>query len=411
MENSWTGGQYSLFRVLFGVYLFVHFGYLAAWAPELFSSAGMLPNASLSPLISAFPNILAIIDTPGFTIGLSLTAAIAALFFAIGRFDRLAAIYMWLILASFLGRNPLITNPAIPYVGWMLLAHLLLPRAPYGSWIARGRTDPDAGWRFPPALFLAAWAILGLSYSYSGYTKLLSPSWVSGENVAYVLTNPLARDWWLRDLFLAAPPVLLKGLTWFILAVELLFAPLSLSRRFRPWLWGAMLFVQAGFALLLNFPDLTLAMLLFHLFTFDPAWVKPRDMTGTTVFYDGGCALCHGSVRFLLAEERAGKLTFSPLGSASFMARVSKAEREHIGDTFVVLTGSNELLTESDGVIHVLKGCGGLWSLIAAGLDLLPKIARDFGYRQIGKRRYALFGGKNELCPIVPERFRSRILA
>jgi hypothetical protein len=34
MSNGWTGGQYSLFRIAFGVYLCVHFGQLAPWAAE-----------------------------------------------------------------------------------------------------------------------------------------------------------------------------------------------------------------------------------------------------------------------------------------------------------------------------------------------------------------------------------------
>ena len=28
MKNGWTGGQYSLYRVIFGLYLFIHFASL-----------------------------------------------------------------------------------------------------------------------------------------------------------------------------------------------------------------------------------------------------------------------------------------------------------------------------------------------------------------------------------------------
>ena len=50
MENNWTANQYRLFRVLLGAYLFVHFAQLLPWAGEVFSSAGMLPDAAQSPL-------------------------------------------------------------------------------------------------------------------------------------------------------------------------------------------------------------------------------------------------------------------------------------------------------------------------------------------------------------------------
>jgi hypothetical protein len=96
--------------------------------------------------------------------------------------------------------------------------------------------------------------VLCLSYTYSGYTKLLSPGWMSGHTVELVLINPLARDWFVRDAFLLLPEFALRGLTWFILYVELLFAPLYLAKRLRPWLWASMLAVQIGFCACCGFP-------------------------------------------------------------------------------------------------------------------------------------------------------------
>lgn len=50
MNNGWSGGQYSLFRALLGLYLLVHFADLVPWGAELFSRRGVLPDASVSPL-------------------------------------------------------------------------------------------------------------------------------------------------------------------------------------------------------------------------------------------------------------------------------------------------------------------------------------------------------------------------
>ncbi|MCH9764587.1 MAG: DCC1-like thiol-disulfide oxidoreductase family protein [Alphaproteobacteria bacterium] len=410
MSNSWTGGQYSIFRMLFGFYLFVHFAYLAFWAPDIFSNAGMVPDAALSPLRTAFPNILSLIDEPWFVSGLAAFAAVAALFFAVGSGDRIAAVFMWFALACFLGRNPLITNPAMPYTGWMLLAHLFIPTAPYGSLAARGRTDPGNRWELPTGVFLAGWVILALTYSYSGYTKLLSPSWVAGDNIGYVLTNPLARDWFLRDLFLALPPMFLKLLTWFILAIELLFAPLALIRRLRPWLWFGMLFVQFGFAFLLRFPDLTIAMLLFHLFTFNPDWLKAKSLAGTRIFFDGNCALCHGTIRFLLAEEHDAALRFAPLQGGLLAQQIGEEKVVALGDTFVTVTPNGRILTESDGMIHLLDHLGGLWRIVAWTVRIVPASLRNRLYHFIGDRRYTWFGSKDDFCPVLPPHLRQRIL-
>jgi hypothetical protein len=123
---------------------------------------------------------------------------------------------------------------------------------------------------------LAAWVVLA-RVLITG-CKLLSPSWVSGDTVWYVLHNPLARDYFLRDLVVSLGEGVSRALTWAVLWVELLFAPLALFGRLRPLLWAAMLIVQFGFLLLLNFADLTAPMLLVHLLTFDPAWLRPRQM-------------------------------------------------------------------------------------------------------------------------------------
>ena len=44
MSNGWTGGQYSRFRLVLGLYLCVHFVHLVPWGAELFSRAGVLPT-------------------------------------------------------------------------------------------------------------------------------------------------------------------------------------------------------------------------------------------------------------------------------------------------------------------------------------------------------------------------------
>ena len=166
MTSKWSGGQYSLFRVLLGAYLFVHFVHLVPWGAEVFSNSGMLPEAATSPLFDLFPSVFHFSDAPWVVNTVLIAAAIAAIFFAVGRSDRAAAGFMWYVLACLFTRNPLIQNPALPYLGWMLLAHLFVPPAPYGSLTARGRADPAGGWHMPQPIVVAAWVVLALSYSY-----------------------------------------------------------------------------------------------------------------------------------------------------------------------------------------------------------------------------------------------------
>ncbi|MBI3725962.1 DUF393 domain-containing protein, partial [bacterium] len=80
-------------------------------------------------------------------------------------------------------------------------------------------------------------------------------------------------------------------------------------------------------------------MIVLHLFTFDPAWVPASKASAVErIFFDGGCGLCHGFVRFVLAEDRAGAFRFAPLGSRAFEAAVREEERAGLPESVVVVT-------------------------------------------------------------------------
>jgi predicted DCC family thiol-disulfide oxidoreductase YuxK len=412
MANDWTANQYRLFRVVLGVYLFIHFADLLPWAGEVFSNAGMLPDAADSPLFGIVPNVLALVDTPLFVVALVAAAAVAAGALAFGYHDRIAALFVWYVLACLLGRNPLIANPALPYVGWMLLAHLLIPSLPRGPLPEASSSNASLRWEMPRPLFAAAWIVLALAYTYSGYTKLLSPSWVTGDAIGYVLQNPLARDYFLRDGFLALPADALRILTWSVMGIELLFAPLALIRSARPILWGAMFIVQLGFLCLLNFADLTTPMLLFHLLTFDPKWIPVEQADAQEwIFYDGNCGLCHRVVRFVLAEDRIGRFVFSPLQGETFQRTVREVVRGGLPDSFVVFDQFGRLLLRSDAVIYITTRLGGLWRVLGSILAIVPKPIRDGGYRLVGAVRHQLFAKPPQSCPVVPSELRIRFSA
>lgn len=410
IPNGWTGGQYSLFRFAFGVYLCIHFARLIPWGAELFSSSGMIPDASVSPLIRYFPNVLAMADVPGFVRGLLGGAAVLSMLFALGVRDRAVAIVLWYVWACLFGRNPLIANSGLAYVGWMLLAHAFLPRAPYGSWDGRGRIDPGSEWRLTPEIFAVAWIVMAVAYFYSGFTKLASPAWLDGTALAAALDHPLARPGPLRDLARGLPDVLLRLGTYGALALELLFAPLVLFKRARPILWGAMLAAHVSLIGLMDFADLSLSMVMLHFFTFDPAWIRPvRAEAPDRFFYDGHCGLCHRTVRFLLSEDRDGKaFVFSPLQSEVFAASVPESERGALPDSIVILTADGRMLTRSAAALYTLERLGGIWRLCAAAGRWVPAVLRDALYDGVAKVRHRVFRRPEEACPILPEHLRER---
>jgi predicted DCC family thiol-disulfide oxidoreductase YuxK len=410
--TAWTGGQYSLYRVILGVFLAVHFFELVPYGTELFSDHGALPSGTLSPLFGLFPNILALSDTPSAVNALLWVGVAVSVFFAIGWTDRLAALLIWYILACLYGRNPLIADAGMHYVGWLLLAHLFLPRAPYGSVAALGREDPGGGWRMPWTIWGAAWVVMSAGYAYGAAAKLMGPSWLDGAALLYLLDNPLARDTLLRDWLLSLPHLPLQIATWAMLGVELLFLPLAIFRRTRGWAWLMMVLVHLGLACIMDLGDFLPCMLILHLFTFDPGWLsRPTHTQPRIVFYDSTCGLCHRAIRLLIAEDPDGiRFHFAPLQGETFAQRVPEEVREQLPDSLVVVNPDSKLRVKGAAVTVLLSDLGGLWRLLGLPLRLLPGRVRDLLYDLVAGNRYRLFPRTEEACPLMPPELRERFL-
>jgi predicted DCC family thiol-disulfide oxidoreductase YuxK len=410
MKNGWTRGQFRIFRVTFGLYLVYHFLSLLPWGAELFSSQGVLPQGAMSPLFHLFPNVFLLWDRPLFVQTCLLAAAIFSLFLTVGKFDRVMAVLVWYVWASLYGRNPLIGNPSLPFIGWMLLAYALIP--PLSRRKELPSTSEDAGsWNMPADIFAAAWVLMAVAYSYSGYCKLISPSWLDGTALRHVLSNPLVRDTVVRTSLLTLPDVLLKAATWAALVMELAFAPLALFRRLRPFLWFAMVGLHLGLLVLVNFSDLTIGMLLLHFFTFDPAWIPSPKPAGQPIFYDGHCGLCHGLVSFVLTEDQSSHpFSFAPLQGEEIKRSIPDSVRAELPDSVVVVGENKNVLTRSTAVIYVMKRLGGLWFFTATLLSLVPRTLRDLAYDAVASVRKRIFGTTEEVCPLVPRPLRARFL-
>ena len=420
--KSVSGYQFGTFRILLGLYLVWHFLGVLPYAAELFSGQGVFPEASVNPTFPLFPNPLYLWDTPrsvAVTVGLLI---IAAALFTGGVLRRPAALLLWFGWTALFHRNNLIANPALPYVGLVLLLTSLLPPGEklriggLGASGARaGRTRKPIRWLFPASVYDAAWWLLMAGYTYSGLVKLGSPSWLDGTAMMHVLDNPLARPGWIRDAVGALPDGLLQLATWGALALEILALPLAFSRKTRPWIWLATLGLQLGILLVVDFADLTLGMVMIHLFTFDADWLPARNSTcgRHLVLYDGVCGLCDRTVQFLLEEDREGVLSFAPLqGETAASLRNSVALPGELSTmVFVEDLGSGRERTSerSTGVLRMLDAVGGFWRLFS-WLLVVPRPLRDVVYRLVSHYRYAWFG-KFDVCKLPDPGTRHRFLA
>ena len=212
------------------------------------------------------PSPLFLSDAPWMVsawLGLGL---VCAALFTLGVWRRLAAVSLWVVLVCLVARNPVVFDLSWNYVGWSLLASALVPLGePRWPW-----QRAQEGWQMPRELHAGASAVLALSYTVSGLSKLSRPEWWSGDAVALLLGCGVARQG--TEALLGLPEGVLQGMSYFVLGAELLSAPLSLSRRGRFLAWSAMLLVHLGILATVRLGSLSAGMLIFHLLAVDGRW-------------------------------------------------------------------------------------------------------------------------------------------
>jgi len=350
-----------------------------------------------------FPNILNWFDSPmEVRIFVSFNALLSlGLIFGVCR--RTCCLLLWYGWACLFHRNNLISNPGIPFIGWLLLANALVPTGEPLCF----RRKISSSWYMPSVLFYGAWLITGLAYLASGIDKLGSPSWVDGSALYHLLHNPLARDWFLRDLLLTFPSGLISLLTWLTLALEIVFCVLCIFRKTRFWAWILIMLMHLGILSVVSFADLTFGMMMVHFFTFDPRWFgeKPRKGVKKVVLFDGVCGMCNRSVNLLMSIDKRNLLLFSPL-QGEFAARKAKEETEDL-DT-ILFFDNGKIYKRSTAVLRILTQLGGVWSIARIFL-LFPSIVRDAFYRWIANNRYKWFG-KSDACRLPTKEEREKFL-
>lgn len=388
-----TAHQFAFFRIVFGLYLLIHFIHLIPYAGELFSRQGVIPSATLNP-VHLLPNPLAYGNTTGMAIAFVATLAGLSALLMVGVWRRPVAMLLWFGWACLFNRNNLISNPSLAYVGFMLLGCAIVPRGEPWTLTRSGSTDSE--WAFPNFLFVTAWILLAVGYTVSGLIKLQSPSWIDGSALWHVVNNPLARPGLARDMFLGMPPWFIHFKTWGALALEILFLPLILVARLRPWIWLLMIGMHFGILAVVNFADLTFGMLMIHLFTFDPRWLAPRKEARPLVLFDGVCGLCDHFVQNLLVADEARLLRYSPLqGNTSAKIRSRYGAQVQSADSVIYVRHFGQpqerIYLRSAAILSIWNDLGGIWRVLS-WLRIIPPGLRDMVYQFVARHRYRLFG-------------------
>lgn len=116
------------------------------------------------------------------------------------------------------------------------------------------------------------------------------------------------------------------------------------------------------------------------------------------ILYDGECALCNRSVRFLIEADKRGHFLYAPLQGET----ASHLEGAPFPlDTLILIEGfqtkSPRIWKYGRGVLRICWRLGGWYRLIGL-LSFLPGWLADPLYRLVARNRHTLFrGGAGDL--------------
>jgi predicted DCC family thiol-disulfide oxidoreductase YuxK len=138
--------------------------------------------------------------------------------------------------------------------------------------------------------------------------------------------------------------------------------------------------------------------------------VKQDD--GLVLLYDGLCGFCDRVVQFVLARDRDGSMKFAPLQGAFALAVLSRHPEMQNVDSLVLVRGSpgsESVTAKSVAVIEILRYLGGVWTVVAALMRVVPRFIGDAAYTAFAGVRYRVFG-RHDACPIPSPEQRARFI-
>lgn len=250
--------HYSFTKTILGVYLFIHFN--AFTLPYFDELVGK--DMLFTPLFNHIPNIIEVqyINQNIMCLQHSLMAlcfvfVLSGLIYLPRWLNSLTAALLWYLWICILNRNIFISNPGMPYVGWLLIVFIF---------------EPFMDRRDKINVYFVGWFLMMLGYTVSGLHKLeYSPSWLDGTALIHVFHSPLAQNNIIVDSMLMLPEIMLKCLTWGSLILEITALPLGIFYHTRNLYWFLFLGFHLGILLTINFNDLTFGVLMIHIFVFD----------------------------------------------------------------------------------------------------------------------------------------------
>jgi len=129
---------------------------------------------------------------------------------------------------------------------------------------------------------------------------------------------------------------------------------------------------------------------------------------GGIVLFDGTCAFCEGSVKFIARRDPAGYFRFGASQSPRAAALLADHGVARDSARSIILIEDGQVFLRSTATLRIARRLSWPWSL-ARVLLAVPAPIRDAAYRVVAAVRHRLAGASNA-CEIPPPEIRERMI-
>lgn len=126
------------------------------------------------------------------------------------------------------------------------------------------------------------------------------------------------------------------------------------------------------------------------------------------VLFDGVCNFCDGSVRFMIARDRAGYFRFAARQSETGERLMAEFGIDPDVTDSVILIEDGKAYAHSSAALRISRKLDGLWPALYAFV-IVPRPLRDAAYKLFARYRYQMFGKKDE-CMLPSPEIRARFI-
>jgi predicted DCC family thiol-disulfide oxidoreductase YuxK len=130
-------------------------------------------------------------------------------------------------------------------------------------------------------------------------------------------------------------------------------------------------------------------------------------MAGGIILFDGTCAFCERSVRFIATRDN-GHFKFGASQNPEGRALLEKFGTSREAARSMILIEDDRIFLRSDAVLRVTRHLRAPWKYASVFL-YVPRPLRDLLYRGVAAVRHRI-AGESKACEIPPPEIRARLI-